>query len=143
MLRLAVQLSPDGLVARAEILSLPLPFVSRRLTVKEPLGAVVLALVLTATLPLRRVVTFQVTPFLFWSTSNSVSRRPSSGLTLSFVLDDLVQLPATCLPLSPCLPRAVAGTIAATATAMQIVRIRVIAEQFPARPVSTAMRRWS
>ena len=61
----AVQTSPDGLVARAEILSLPAALPKRRSTLKEPLGAFVFALVFTANLPLRLIVTCQRTPLRF------------------------------------------------------------------------------
>jgi hypothetical protein len=54
---LAVQTSPDGLVARTAIVSLPLPLARRRSTLNEPLGALVVALVVRARLPLRLIVT--------------------------------------------------------------------------------------
>ena len=106
----AVQTSPDGLVARAEILSVPAALPRRRSTLNEPLGAFVRALVFTATLPLRLIVTCQRTPVRFWSTSNSVSSRPLSGLTLSLEEEDFVQEPLTVLAFEPpCFAAAVAG----------------------------------
>src|SRR3954451_11731243 len=75
--------------------SLPLPSVIRRSTLNEPLGALVVACVMTAVAPLRRMTTRQVTPLRFWSTSNSASRRPSSGLAFRLALEPPVQLPAT------------------------------------------------
>src|SRR6476469_7245469 len=59
----------------------------------EPLGAWVVRVARAATAPLRRRVTCQVAPARFWSTSNSVSRRPSSGLTLSFQVLPSLQRP--------------------------------------------------
>src|SRR4051812_49613094 len=56
----------------------------RRWKEKEPLGAFVMRVPVAATFPPERSVTSQRTPLRFWSTSNSVSRRPLSGLTLSF-----------------------------------------------------------
>ena len=63
--------------------SLPAGSPMRRSTEKEPLGAFVVALVLTTDLPLRWIRTVQRTPLRFWSTSNSVSRRPPSCFAFS------------------------------------------------------------
>src|SRR3954447_14937336 len=121
----AVQTSPDGLVARAVIRSLPAPLASRRRTSKEPLGARVVAVVAATRLPLRLSVTRQRTPLRFWSTSNSASRRPSSDLTLSLADEDFVQLPRALASSSPpCLARAVVGASAAAATTA--VRVRML-----------------
>lgn len=51
----AVQTSPLGLTARAEMRSLPAGLAILRSTLKEPEGARVVALVETTTLPLRRI----------------------------------------------------------------------------------------
>ena len=109
----AVQNSPEGLVARASTVSGPRRFPSTRRTSNEPLGGRVVALVLAATLPLRRSTTFQVTPLRFWSTSNSDSMRPSSGLSLIFAEELFEQVPRRSTSAS--FARAAAGAIAAAA----------------------------
>src|SRR4051794_23699197 len=95
MVALAVQTSPLGLVAFALIVSGPAPLASRRSMLKEPLGARVVRDVSTATVPLRLIWTAQLTPLTFWSTSNSVFRRPRSRLTLSFAVESPVHSPRT------------------------------------------------
>ena len=95
MVALAVQTSPVGLVALALIVSGPAPLASRRSTLNEPLGARVVRVVSTTTVPLRRSSTSQATPLTFWSTSNSVFRRPRSRLTLSLARELPVHSPAT------------------------------------------------
>gem|GEM_PF-6022669 len=62
---LAVQTWPEELNARAVILSLPVGLAILRSTLKEPLGAFVVAFVETTTLPSRRIVTVQITPLRF------------------------------------------------------------------------------
>src|SRR4051794_25578754 len=121
----AVQTSPDGLVARAGMRSVPAPWAGRGRTSKEPLGAGVVAVVAATRLPLRLRVTRQRTPLRFWSTSNSASRRLSSGLTLSLADEDFVQLPRALASSSPpCLARAVVG--ASAAAARTAVRVRML-----------------
>jgi hypothetical protein len=65
MVRPAVQTSPEGLVALAVILSLPAPLLTRRSTLNEPLGAFVVAFVLTTSRPSRRILTCHFTPLRF------------------------------------------------------------------------------
>ena len=61
----AVQTSPDGLVALALTLSGPAPFESRRSIENDPLGACVLRVVETASLSLRLSLTAHATPLTF------------------------------------------------------------------------------
>src|SRR4051812_14857032 len=106
----AMQVSPDGLVAFAVMRSAPAPSATRRRSSNEPLGARVVLVVETTALPLRRRTTFQRTPLRFWSTSNSVSRRPSSRLTLSLAVEPFEQVPrAVASSPPPCLATAVWG----------------------------------
>ena len=56
----------------------------RRLTENDPLGGRVMRTPRKTTTPFRLITTFQRRPLRFWSTSNSVSTRPSSCLALSF-----------------------------------------------------------
>src|SRR4029079_3589310 len=94
----AVQTSPEARVARALIRSVPGRSAIRRRISKEPLGARVMAVSEATRMPLRRSVTFQGTPFRFWSTSNSTSMRPSSRLSSSLLDDCWVQVPRTVTP---------------------------------------------
>ena len=89
-----------------------------------------MAVVLTATFPLRRSTTSQVTPLRFWSTSKSVSIRPFSGLSLIFAVAFPVQVPLR--RTSPSLPNAAAVTAtratAATITTATGVKRRLVGD---------------
>lgn len=117
----AVQTCPLGLTARAVTRSVPDMFGSSRRTSNEPLGATVVACVETRCTPFCDSVTRHVTPLRFWSTSNSVSMRPSSGLSLSFDVAEPVQDPETRTSLSfasaPGAPAAASRDVAASAVA--------------------------
>src|SRR5699024_5094081 len=71
-------------VAVPTIVSVPAGLAVRRSTENEPLGARVVAVPWANAVPLRRSVQFQFWPLRFVSTSNSTSRRPSSGLAFRF-----------------------------------------------------------
>lgn len=114
-----MQTSPDRRVALATTVSLPGPFARRRRTVNDPLGGFVVAAVETTLEPLRVSVTVHRTPLRFWSTSNSTSMRPFSGLSVSFEVEPPVQRPWARTVLSPPrLARAAAGARATDAAAM-------------------------
>ena len=89
-------------------------------TENDPLGAFVRAEPRKATLPLSLIRTFQRTPFLFWSTSNSTSRRPSSGLTLIVAVLEPLHLPAflTSASLAPAAAGTASATVASAVVAM-------------------------
>src|SRR6476469_578922 len=89
----------------------------RRSKENEPLGACVVRVARTVTAPLRRRVTCQVAPARFWSTSNSVCRRPLSGLTLSFQVLPSLQRPERCTTFLSPPPRATAEVAGAATKA--------------------------
>ena len=74
----------DGSRAVATMRSRPAALAIRRLTENDPLGGRVMRAPRKTTTPFRLITTFQRRPLRFWSTSNSVSTRPSSCFALSF-----------------------------------------------------------
>ena len=107
-----------------QVLLAPFDVVLR--TLNEPLGALVTLWPLQKTVPSFFSDTSQVCPLRFWSTSNSTSMRPSSGLSLSFQSDVAVQEPA--LTTSPDLASTAPGATLPTAAATD--------RATPAAPVS-------
>jgi hypothetical protein len=68
---------------------------SRRRTSNEPLGASVVRTPVNTARPFWTIVTRQRRPTRFWSTSASVSIRPSSSFAFSFALLAAEHVPAT------------------------------------------------
>jgi len=89
----------------------------------EPLGAFVVAFVEVASAPLRRRVTVHRTPLRFWSTSNSVSMRAPSALSLSFADEVFEHLPLA--RTSPSFASAAVGLSVATALTRPVTTMRV------------------
>jgi hypothetical protein len=104
----------------------------RRRTSNDPLGACVRLEPRQKTLPLRFRRMFHLWPTRFWSTSNSTSMRPFSGLSFSFQSDAAVQEPrrmtSPSLALAPmgAATRAVATTTLVMSAAARLARILCI-----------------
>ena len=155
-----MQLSPvRALVALARMVSAPARLAMRRSTSNEPLGGWVVRLPANTCTPLSVIRTDQVWPLRFESTSNSTSRRPSSGLALSFQSEAPVQEPRrmTSPSLAEAGPAAMPPTsMAAAAPAMPrragsrwvmvwlllVGEVRRVEAHCPARPVAAGSGRW-
>jgi hypothetical protein len=86
-----------------------------RCRLNEPLGATVVRMPVNTRAPFWVTVTRQRRPTRFWSTSNSVSTRPSSNFAFSFDTLPAEHLPPTTTPLPP-LPPEASAVEAATAS---------------------------
>ena len=108
---------------------LPAPPARRRRTSNEPLGARVVRMLRKTVDPLRLIVTRQRLPTRFWSTSNSVSRRPLSRLTFSLEVEFMVQWPAARFVIGVLLaflPAAVIGAFAYHYIKSYLFDVRVV-----------------
>jgi hypothetical protein len=76
--------------------------------------------------PFLKMVTRQRLPTTFWSTSNSVSSRPSSSFDFSFQVAPALQRPLLMTPLSSrCPPASAAGARTSRAVASAAMPINV------------------